>query len=101
MRNKRDLLARINRLQQLVEGLNIELVQVAIGCEPFTQEERLAYCRGVEEMVHAAKSALVRRKARPNYCVLSPSKDTATQSGLISTRFTGSRKTWPANCRPS
>jgi len=59
MRNKRDLLARILRLQQLVEGLSIELVQVAIACEPLTQEERLAYCRAMEDMVHAAKAALV------------------------------------------
>jgi hypothetical protein len=59
MRNKRDLLARIQRLQQLIEGLNIELVQVAIDREPLTQEQRQAYCRAVEEMVHAAKAALV------------------------------------------
>jgi len=39
MRNKRDLVVRINRLQQLVEGLNIELVQVAIGCEPLTKDQ--------------------------------------------------------------
>lgn len=60
MHTKRDLLARIHRLQQLVNGLNIELVQASIGCEPRTKEERLAYCRAVEEMVHAAKAALVR-----------------------------------------
>jgi hypothetical protein len=41
MRTKRDLLARIHRLQRLVEGLNIELVQISIGCETLmTKEER-------------------------------------------------------------
>jgi hypothetical protein len=59
MRNKRDLLARIERLEQLVERLNTGLVQVAFDREPFTQEERLVYCRAVEEMVHAATAALV------------------------------------------
>jgi hypothetical protein len=59
MRSKRDLLLRIRRLQQLIEGLNTELVQLAIDREPLTQEERQAYCSAVEEMVHAAKAALV------------------------------------------
>lgn len=30
-----------------------------MGREPLTQKERVAYCRAVEEMVHAAKAALV------------------------------------------
>jgi len=59
MRTKRALLARIRRLQQLLEGLDTELVQVAIGCEQLTKEERRAYCRAVEEMVQAAKATLV------------------------------------------
>jgi hypothetical protein len=43
----------------LSPGLNTELVQRALGCEPFAQEERQAYCTAIEGMVHAAKAALV------------------------------------------
>jgi len=50
---------RVHRLQQLGEGLNTELVQVAINREPLTKEERLAYCTDIEETVQAAKAALV------------------------------------------
>jgi hypothetical protein len=50
--------ARIRRLDQLIHGVSTELVQRALGCEPFTQEECQAHCTAVEGMVHGTKAAL-------------------------------------------
>ena len=63
MLNRRDLQARIRRLDQLIQGLNIELVQLAVGREPLTKEERRAYCTAIEDMVNAARAAVTTLQA--------------------------------------
>lgn len=57
--NTRDLPARIRRLKEIASGIDIELMALALGCEPLTAEEHRAYRAGLEQMAHGARAALV------------------------------------------
>lgn len=48
-----DVRNRIRRLKELASGVDIELVALALGCEPLTAEEHRVYRAGLEQMAHA------------------------------------------------
>lgn len=58
MHSKHDLQGRIRRLEQLLAGLNTELVRMAMEQEPLTREEASAYLDAIADMAATAKDAI-------------------------------------------
>jgi len=57
MLSKQDLQDRVRRLEQLVGGLNAELVRLAMGAEPMLECEVRTYLEALQEMATSAKVA--------------------------------------------
>jgi hypothetical protein len=59
MLTKQDLQARVRRLEQIVGGLNAELVRMAMEQEPMLQCEVRSYLEALQETATSAKLAVV------------------------------------------
>jgi hypothetical protein len=58
MLTKHDLQGRIRRFEQLLAGLNAELVRMAMEHEPWTREEKNGYLEATAGMATKAQHAI-------------------------------------------